>query len=205
MYPPINNLEPKIASLMTDAAGNLNLCASLPAGIEGAIHALRQATEAPPILPKPPEQPALVEPPGTDPMEGLLTQPQGQPHGTQPADPSGALLEDAMNGFNELGRRAMLWTIRHRWAVGARFAFNCYRHSAQLILRRKGQTGYTLLSREGVTQGNPLSMVLYGLALVPLATTVRQGAPGGRTWRSSRHGMPTTGSSRGARRGWPRP
>ena len=82
-----------------------------------------------------------------------------------------------MNGFNELGRRAMLWTVRHRWAAGARFAFNCYRHSAQLILRRKGQTGYTLLSREGVTQGDPLSMVLYGLALVPLAATLRQAHP----------------------------
>jgi hypothetical protein len=54
----------------TDAAGNLNLCASLPAGIEGAIHAMRQATEAPPIPPEPPEQPAPVEPPGTDPMRG---------------------------------------------------------------------------------------------------------------------------------------
>ncbi len=161
----------------TDAAGNLNLCAGLSAGIEGAIHAVRQATEAPPIPPEPPEQHAPLEPPGTDPMEGLLTQPPAQPDGMQPADPSGALLVDAMNGFNELGRRAMLWTVRHRWAAGARFAFNCYRHSAQLILRRKGQTGYTLLSREGVTQGDPLSMVLYGLALLPLAATLRQAHP----------------------------
>jgi hypothetical protein len=60
-----------------------------------------------------------------------------------------------MNGFIELGCRAMLWTVQHRWAAGARFSFNCYRHSAQLILRRKGQTGYTLLSREGVSQGDP--------------------------------------------------
>ncbi|WP_288991944.1 hypothetical protein, partial [uncultured Marinobacter sp.] len=145
----------------TDAAGNLNLCAGLSAGIEGAIHAVRQATEAPPIPPEPPEQQAPLEPPGTDPMEGLLTQPPAQPDGMQPADPSGALLVDAMNGFNELGRRAMLWTVRHRWAAGARFAFNCYRHSALLILRRKGRPGYTLLSSEGVTQGDPLSMILY--------------------------------------------
>jgi hypothetical protein len=59
-----------------------------------------------------------------------------------------------------------------------RFASNCYRHSAQLILGRKGQTGYTLLSGEGITQGDPLYMVLYyGLALVPLAATLRQVHP----------------------------
>jgi hypothetical protein len=55
----------------TDAAGNLNLCAGLSARIEGAIHAVRQATKAPPIPPGPPEQPGPVEPPRTDPMEGL--------------------------------------------------------------------------------------------------------------------------------------
>jgi hypothetical protein len=88
-------------------------------------------------------------------------------------DPHGALLVDAMNGFNKLGHRAMLWTVRHRWASGAPFAFNCYRHSALLILRRKGRPGYTLLSAEGVTQGDPLSMALSGLALVPLAITLR--------------------------------
>jgi hypothetical protein len=94
------------------------------------------------------------------------TKPSKQLQSGEPSspDPSGTLLIDAMNGFKELGRRAMLWTVRHKWAAGARFAFNCYRHSAQLILRRKGRPGYTLLSEEGVTQGNPLSMVLYGLA-----------------------------------------
>jgi hypothetical protein len=63
--------------------------------------------------------------------------------------------------------------------VGCRcpVAFNCYRHSAQLILRRKGKPGYVLLSAEGVTQGDPLSMILYGLALVPLAYTRRQAHP----------------------------
>ena len=44
------------------------------------------------------------------------------------------LLVDMRNGFNELGRKTMLWTVRHIWATDARFAFNCYRHSAQLIL-----------------------------------------------------------------------
>jgi hypothetical protein len=163
----------------TDAAGNLNLCAGLPAGIEGAIRAVRQATAAPPLPPLPPEppdRPEPPEPPGADPMKGMLTQPPNppaEPHAPSPADPSGALLVDAMNGFNELGRRAMLWTVRHRWAASARFAFNFYRHSTQLILCWKGKPGYVLLSAEGVTQGDPLSMILYGLALVLLAYTLR--------------------------------
>ena len=47
---------------------------------------------------------------------------------TQDAEPSGTTLVDAHNGFNELSRLVMLWTVRHRWPDGARFAFNCYKH-----------------------------------------------------------------------------
>ena len=77
---------------------------------------------------------------------------------------------DAANGFNELGRKALFWTIHHRWPHSAQFAFNCYRHYTQLVLRGKpGSKCSILLSREGVTQDDPLSMVLYSLSLVPLA------------------------------------
>jgi hypothetical protein len=161
----------------TMAAGNLNLCAGLPAGIEGAVHAVRAAMADPSPPAAAAAAAAAVE---------LLTQPQAETvmddessddaEGEE-EDPAAALLVDATNGFNELGRRAMLFTVRHRWAPGARFAFNCYRHSAMLILRRKGRPGYTLLSEEGVTQGDPLSMLLYGLALVPLAETLRAAFP----------------------------
>ena len=54
---------------------------------------------------------------------------------TQDAEPSGTMLVDACNGFNELSRLAMLWTVRHLWPAGARFALNCYKHWAQLLLR----------------------------------------------------------------------
>ena len=67
----------------------------------------------------------------------------------------------------------MLWTVRHRWPEGARFVFNCYRHWAQLLLCQPGEPPVKILIREGVTQGDPLPMVLYGITLVPLAEELR--------------------------------
>ena len=72
----------------------------------------------------------------------------------------------------------MLWTVRHRWPAGARFAFNCYRHWAQLLLCQPAELPVTILSRKGVTQGDPLSMVLYRITLVPLAEELRAADPG---------------------------
>ena len=42
---------------------------------------------------------------------------------THDAEPSGTTLVDARNGFKELSRLAMLWTVQHCWPEGARFAF----------------------------------------------------------------------------------
>ena len=80
---------------------------------------------------------------------------------------------DARNGFNELLRKAMLWTVRHLWPAGARFAAVCYRHQTTLVLRRPGGDAEYLQSREGVAQGDPFAMLLYGLALVPLSKRAR--------------------------------
>ena len=57
---------------------------------------------------------------------------------TQEAEPSGTTFVDACNGFNELSRLEMLWNVRHCWPAGARFAFNCYKHWAQFLLRQLG-------------------------------------------------------------------
>ena len=43
---------------------------------------------------------------------------------TQDAEPSGTTLVDSRNGFNEMIRLAILWTVRHCCLEGARFAFN---------------------------------------------------------------------------------
>eukprot|EP00957_Ditylum_brightwellii_P044679 3387409-Ditylum_brightwellii.AAC.1 len=88
-------------------------------------------------------------------------------------EPGGTVLVDARNGFNELSRYAMLWMVQHRWQAGAIFVFNCYRHWALLIIHQPGQDPVVLHSKEGVTQGDPQSMVTYGITLVPLAEQIR--------------------------------
>ena len=97
---------------------------------------------------------------------------------TKDAEPSGSTLVDARNGLNKLICLAMLWTVRHRWPAGTRFAFNCYRHWVKIILCQNGEPPVTILIREGVTQGDSLSMVLYGINLVPLAEELRASDPG---------------------------
>ena len=67
----------------------------------------------------------------------------------------------------------MMWTVQHCWMAGGRFAFNCYRHWSQLLLHHPGEPPVTILSREGITQGDPLSMVLYSITLVPLTEELR--------------------------------
>ena len=49
--------------------------------------------------------------------------------------------------------------------------FNSYRGYALLIIA--GSKEY-LFSREGVTQGDPLAMLLYGLAVLPLARKLKK-------------------------------
>ena len=94
------------------------------------------------------------------------------------ADTNSITLIDATNGFNELSRIAMLWTVRHQWPTGARFTFNCYWHKALIVFRRPAALFHIVTSREGVTQGDPLLMVLYGLPLLPLSKSMRTEDPG---------------------------
>ena len=92
---------------------------------------------------------------------------------TQDAEPRGTTLVDACNGFNELSCLEIMGTVWHHWLAGARFALNCYRHWEQLLIRQPGEPSVTILIRYRLTQGDPLLMVLYGIALVPLAKELR--------------------------------
>jgi hypothetical protein len=98
-----------------------------------------------------------------------IAEAEGDLQGELEYGPEGLTFVDARNGFNELSCYSMLWTARHCWPKGARFAFNCYRHYGRCIVRNPGDEPSILLSREGVTQGCPQSGILYGIGLLPLA------------------------------------
>ena len=77
----------------------------------------------------------------------------------------GVLLLDASNAFNALNRKAALWQARHLWPRGCRFLFNTYKGWAALVLTG---SNCLLYSKEGTTQGDPLSMAFYAIGLLPL-------------------------------------
>ena len=63
----------------------------------------------------------------------------------------------------------MLWAVQHEWPSGAQFTFNCYRHWATLLVRDTGDgSGHLLHSKECVAQRDPLSMIAYGIGVLPL-------------------------------------
>jgi len=82
----------------TAACDNLNLCTGLPASIKGMVHAMGDAW-------------AKAE------LNGGCTQPKRTNPATATAptteadQPYATLLVDARNGFNELSRKAALWTV----------------------------------------------------------------------------------------------
>ena len=63
----------------------------------------------------------------------------------------------------------MLWAVWHEWPSGAKFTFNCYHHWATLVVRDTVYgSGHFLRSKEVVTQGDPLSMIEYGIGVLSL-------------------------------------
>ena len=72
----------------------------------------------------------------------------------------------------------MLWTVAHRCPKSSRFAFNCYRHFPQLLARVPGdRTPKIILSKEGVTQGDPMAMPLYGISVAVLSEQLNREFP----------------------------
>ena len=82
----------------------------------------------------------------------------------------GFLLMDAANAFNSVNRAAALWNARVLWPSCSRFLFNTYRGYAFLLLKTSNEM---LLSREGMTQGDPLSMMFYSVATLPLVRALK--------------------------------
>jgi hypothetical protein len=90
----------------------------------------------------------------------------------------GVSLFDACNAFQELNQYLMLWNVAHRWHRGSRFAFNRYHQwGICLVHDEPGKEALVIHSKEGITQGDCFAMSLYGVALLPLATRMREVVP----------------------------
>ena len=98
----------------------------------------------------------------------------GQPGGIEAAihavhklyeDPNteAVLMVDARNAFNELNRKAALINIQRICPALSPALTNFYRQHAKLFV-----AGETILSEEGTTQGDPLAMGMYALAVLPM-------------------------------------
>ena len=161
----------------TAECGALNLCAGLSGGIEGAIHTVRDYAVRTGISTVPLDSPATEASTPNDPEGGPPNPPDSDTPTTESPVAPTILLVDAKNGFNELSRKAALWSVRHMWPAGSLFVYNCYRHAALLVLRGANGEVEFLQSREGVTQGDPLSMFVYGITLCPLAARLREAEP----------------------------
>mmetsp|Transcript_5227 Transcript_5227/g.7776 ORF Transcript_5227/g.7776 Transcript_5227/m.7776 type:complete len:169 (+) Transcript_5227:2704-3210(+) len=82
----------------------------------------------------------------------------------------GILLVDARNTFKEVNQMALLWHVQHIWPSGSRYTFDTYCHWKILVVRN----GTNLYIKEGVTQGDPLAMVLYALGVLPIIEHLEQ-------------------------------
>ncbi len=79
-------------------------------------------------------------------------------------DVEAVLLADASNAFNCINRLIALLNIQRLCPTIATFLINSYRSNIELFF----MDGEVIRSMEGTTQGDPLAMAMYGLAIVPL-------------------------------------
>uniref|UniRef100_A0A1X7VKB1 Uncharacterized protein n=1 Tax=Amphimedon queenslandica TaxID=400682 RepID=A0A1X7VKB1_AMPQE len=88
----------------------------------------------------------------------------------------GVLMIDATNAFNNMNRQSVLWNSTILWPSCSLFLFNNYRGWIPLVVN---DSNAYLYSKEGVTQGYPLSMFIYAVATILLIE--RLGRPSGGT------------------------
>ena len=73
------------------------------------------------------------------------------------------MLVDASNAFNSLNRRAALLNMYHLCPPLTTILTYTYRSALHLFI-----AGSSLLSQEGITQGNPLAMPVYAIGIIPV-------------------------------------
>ena len=74
------------------------------------------------------------------------------------------LLVDASNAFNSVNREAFLHNVSVICPSIATFVHNCYAAPTRLFVIG----GTELSSKEGTTQGDPIAMAVYAIAIIPL-------------------------------------
>ena len=85
-------------------------------------------------------------------------------------DTEAILLVNAANAFNNLNRKAALHNLQFICPALATILINTY----QLPTRMFVTGGSEISSSEGTTQGDPLGMAMYALAVVPLISKLQQ-------------------------------
>ena len=83
-------------------------------------------------------------------------------------DTEALLLVDASIAFNSLNRQKVLHNIQRLCPSLATALINTYRAPSELFI-----DGDVLLSCEGTTQGDPLAMPMYALAIIPLIRNLK--------------------------------
>ena len=87
----------------------------------------------------------------------------------------GALIVDASNAFNTINRQSALQNIKSICPPPLyQILMNTYRAPVRCIICGDGE----ITSSEGTTQGDPLAMAMYALAVKPLIGTLKSDAPG---------------------------
>ena len=82
----------------------------------------------------------------------------------------GMLVRDASNDFNSINRLSLLLNAHVLWPRASRFIITTYRGWSPLIMKGCSDN---ILSREGITQGVPLSMFIYAVATISLICRLR--------------------------------
>ena len=85
----------------------------------------------------------------------------------------GVLLVDATNAFNTINRQAALHNIASLCPPLSQILFNTYRSPIRCVIKGCGE----IMSSEGTTQGDPLAIAIYTLAVKPLICQLKQDVP----------------------------
>ena len=84
-------------------------------------------------------------------------------------DTEAVILADASNAFNSLNCEVALRNISHLCPSLSKALINTYREDIPLYI-----DGETTFSQEGTTQGDPLAMAMYAIAITPLINRLKE-------------------------------